>query len=90
LQKKLIFGFKKAKKLEVFKSINSSECSPLSNATFYGSKAAQKAKVNFFFFFSQTFGNKSLSFPYVWTSRLEKVLSPSGVFFYFFKQYVKV
>jgi len=33
-----------------------------------------------FFFFGQTFGKKSLSFPYVWTGRIGRGLPPTGVF----------
>jgi len=72
---------KKAKRIEVFKSIDSNECSPLSTHTFTDQKPPKKLRWTFFY--GQTFGKKLLSFPYVWTGRIGKVLSPSGVFSFF-------
>ena len=79
--KNIDFRFeKKAKKLDVYKSIDSNECSPLSTDTFTDQKPPKKPSWTFFFW--QTFGKKLLSFPYIWTGRIGKVLSPSGVFFF--------
>jgi len=51
LAKILIFGLKKVKKLEVFKSINSYECSPLSTDTFTDQKPPKKLRWTFCVFF---------------------------------------
>jgi len=78
LQNYWFLVLKKAKKLEVFISINFNVCSPLSTHTFTDQKPPKNLRWPFFF--GQTFGKKSLSFLCVWTGRIGKVLSPS-VFF---------